>query len=262
MKTCFTIEGKFDLGIFHTVGTGDNTSIDTEEIDYSKIMKPKNMDVSNINFLYEKERMKAMHTTDLYNSLNTIKVKNTDPHKKNIDDKNCNSFIKCLKSDPKGEFIKIANLMKIVSIVITLAAVLNFLAIIGGMIYFQLLMITFEQFGIWVLIDIIYTTMFIYVSVKGINANNFTICDIERYIKYVVIYLILLLTYMMIVLFEKGPIESFDCALNCQEETDRTFSIVLIFIWFSSIYKFVSLIGSCIILIILRKKSLISQNNN
>lgn len=275
MRTLHVEEKKENTKISLTEGAKhpeESPEVKTEKISFTKIMKSDKFvgsdgQVNNIDctedFSFEKSRIKAIEHTQLFASLSTTPI--------NQDNVLCNQslhnmlFEKQLGIDAEKDKLKkskemVTRILKIVSIVLTLFSTANVIGAFFGILYLSISNIPISDFVAWLSLEIVITIIFMYISIKGSNASDFAFLYVNSYLKWLLIYGICLIVVLVVICIQKNLTSAIACSMNISkpgiEYSDYIASIlciVLVSMFFSTLYKLAIIIIYVILSAILRK---------
>ena len=203
------------------------------------------------DFSFEKERMKAIENSQLFSSVNTGDqqvIINSDKIKElmNIAEERHNIVEK------KKE--RIANGIKSLCIIFTLIGTANIIVEFFAMIILAITNIPLTGF-LWSFIyEIFSTIIFIILCIKGSNIENFSVSAINTYLKFSILYLLILGIVTTLIELKENTITTIRKAMewgntgNSYEAYINTMnSIMLLCVIGSTLYKFIGIFISCIL---------------
>jgi len=234
----------------------NTTEKETQKADFSQIKVPKILELSrkeenteqpteyyHNNFTYEKERMKAIVHTELFQTLQSSTA-NPDT---GIFSTNLSSITKPINLDAEQNKCKVIyQIQKIISIIFMLYAIADFVMTFFAIIFLSISNLPIVSYLLWIFSEFILTSGFIFISIKGHNAANFELSDINSHICRVALVFIGLLSALVGTQISKNITEMLACGLsyknqakNIEQTSDSMLCILITAFFFSCLVKLV-----------------------
>ena len=256
-----------------TIASHENV---TEMLPYTKIVRSnfnrlEAVDEGRIShidcameFSFEKERIKAIEHTQLFASLNTASI-NQDSvlNSSKTTETIYNKQLLKVKATSELKEMKesVAKIIKTMSIVLTLIATVNIIGAFFAILFISLSSIPISGFIVWLSMEILVTIIFTCVSLKGSNASQFTSDAAVSFFKWLLSFLVMIIAFITVVSLQQSITSTFECALNWRnasntqnESIESMKCVVMLALFFSSLYKLLVIIIYLILCVILRKR--------
>ena len=201
------------------------------------------------DFSFEKSRIKAIEHTSLFSSLTMIGQTN----KFDIRFKN---------KTPVGKSKeKLVNVLKSLCIVFTLVGTANVIVVFFSIIFLSISNVAISEFVLYFFFEVCSAVVFIIISIKGSNVENFTLSALNKYSKIVIINLILFFVILICMVLKENPKRSFEKAMSLRaekntfdENMEAIVGIVILCLLLSMIYKLIGFILYVILSLLYRRK--------
>ena len=220
----------------------------TEKIHYNEIKLPipsiinqKEMasDYHN-DFNYEISRVKALIHTELYTTLQVSTLEQNNDLQ--------NSYIKPNPiNQPQKTNKRLLSIQRIISMIYLIYGIVNMIVQFFVIIMFSVFDMNLIQYMIWVLLELILTALFIYISTKGYTMDNVTSSLLNKRIIIISILLCFLLCSLIISQHYKGIYNSIICEASSVPDisSDKQFEeriecVTFSFFFFSCIWKIIA----------------------
>ena len=253
LKTTPNIESKNGREFCKTVEEKQPTLSDIPQLNPIK-EKPITGPIEKIdcdeNFLFEKQRVKAIENTDLFISVNTTineQILSSSKIKELLN--NHKSIMENFETTIRSSKEKIINIMKFLCTILSLFTTLLIVIVIFGILFLSMYNFPLSEFTVWFLLEFITSTIFIIFSIQGSNIAQISDREFNRYFKYVIIYAILLGVALLIMELYKNIQDVFICSFtwnstsnNLEDNFEPIKCIVSLSVFCSCIYKIAMMI--------------------
>lgn len=206
------------------------------------------------DFSFEKARIKAIEHTQLFASLNTGNVSHDSIlGVSKVPDMND------LLDNSKQSKGKITCILQTMGTILSLFAILNLIAVLFAMLFLSVSNMPLTKYLFLLLIEIIFTTGFFIISLKSSTAEKLSLQTLSKYLKFIIVYSILLFSLMIILMLQQSINEALEsaCTLRSsnshEDTTNAVYSIVLLSVFFSCFYKIIVMIVNIILCVLLKR---------
>ncbi len=214
-------------------------------------------------FSFEKERIRALEHSQLFQSLNTSQanqesVLTTTKIAELV--RNNLALRQKLNADKQAKDF-VGKILKVLSIVLALFSTANVIAAFFGILFLSISSMPIGNFMVWISAEIFVTICFLCLSLKGSGAAQFSLVSLSAYLKRVLVLFGALVGFFVALCAQKTPRGAFECALGwndpeltSKQSCEAMFCIVLICLTFSTLYKLLVVAVYISLAILLRRK--------
>ncbi len=252
----------------------------TEPICFTKIVKrktqqqPENVQSDgrvasidcNVEFSFEKERIKAIEHTQLFASLNTTPVnQDTVLMSTKLAELVYNDLLhkgrtSALEIQSKEN---VARILKVLSVVLVLFSTINIIAAFFAILFLSISSMPVGKFIVWISLEIFVSICFMCVSLKGAGAAGFKLLALRVYFRRLVIFFCALLVFFIVLCAIKPIAAALSCAVGWSDQNntaeqghDAMLCIVLACLFFTTLYKLLVTVAYVVLSVLLWRRLL------
>eukprot|EP01022_Parablepharisma_sp_SALTPOND_P003857 TRINITY_DN1160_c0_g1_i1.p2 TRINITY_DN1160_c0_g1~~TRINITY_DN1160_c0_g1_i1.p2 ORF type:complete len:349 (+),score=23.78 TRINITY_DN1160_c0_g1_i1:136-1182(+) len=162
------------------------------------------------NFTYEKERIKALENTEFYA---TLQVSTANPDRNFLPQSSTQRTVETPQTNSL-----VPQIQKVVSIVFMLYAIVDFVMSFFAIIFLSISNLPVVQYLLWIVLEFLLTSLFIYASIKGHNAATFHIPSANWHILRISLTFLSHLCALLATELSKGIKQMLSCSMKWNKE--------------------------------------------